>query len=62
MKKVYKTIEKYIRDIKKLMIYAQRASISKEMLLEYKEYLEKCGRYRISSINSYLAAANHSAK
>ena len=57
--KSIQTIEKYIRDIKKLMIYAHGQSISKEMLLEYKEYLEKCGRYRISSINSYLAAANH---
>lgn len=57
--KSIQTIEKYIRDIKKLMIYAHGQSISKEMLLEYKEYLEKCGRYKISSINSYLAAANH---
>jgi len=53
------TIEKYIRDIKKLMIYSHGQSISKEMLLEYKEHLEKCGRYKISSINSYLAVANH---
>lgn len=53
------TIEKYVRDIKKLMTYAQGQSISKEMLLQYKERLEKCGQYKISSINSYLAAVNH---
>lgn len=53
------TIEKYIRDIKKLMIYANGQEISKELLLNYKEHLEKCGKYKISSINSYIAAANH---
>ena len=53
------TIKKYIRDVKKLMIYANGRSISKELLLKYKEYLEKCGNYKISSINSYLAAANN---
>ena len=52
-------IKKYIRDVKKLMIYANGRSISKELLLKYKEYLEKCGNYKISSINSYLAAANN---
>ena len=45
------TIKKYIRDVKKLMIYANGRSISKELLLKYKEYLEKCGNYKISSIN-----------
>ena len=48
--KSIQTIEKYIRDIKKLMIYAHGQSISKEMLLEYKEYLgydpETNGRVR----------------
>ena len=39
------------------MIYANGRTISKELLLKYKEYLEKCGNYKISSINSYLAAA-----
>lgn len=53
------TIAKYIRDIKKLMIYANGEPMSKEMLLKYKEYLEKCGKYKMSSINSYLAAANN---
>lgn len=53
------TIEKYIRDIKKLMKYADGQNISKELLLKYKQYLEQSGRYKISSINSYLAAANH---
>lgn len=53
------TVEKYIRDVKKLMIYAQGKDVNKEMLLSYKEHLQKCGKYKIASINSYLAAANH---
>lgn len=57
--KEIQTIDKYIRDIKKLMEYAKGQSISKEMLLRYKDYLQKCGKYKISSINSYLAAVNH---
>lgn len=57
--KEIQTIDKYIRDIKKLMAYAKGQSISKEMLLRYKDYLQKCGKYKISSINSYLAAVNH---
>lgn len=57
--KEIQTIDKYIRDIKKLMEYAKGQSISKEMLLRYKDYLQKCGKYKISSINSYLAAVNN---
>ena len=57
--KEIQTIDKYVRDIKKLMAYAKGQSISKEMLLKYKDYLQKCGKYKISSINSYLAAVNH---
>lgn len=57
--KEIQTIDKYVRDIKKLMAYAKGQSINKEMLLKYKEYLQKCGKYKISSINSYLAAVNH---
>ena len=53
------TIEKYIRDIGKLKEYADGRNITKELLLEYKEYLETSGQYKITSINSYLAAANH---
>ena len=53
------TIAKYVRDIKKLMKYADGRVIDKELLLGYKTYLKKCGRYKISSINSYLAAANN---
>ncbi len=57
--KEMQTIDKYVRDIKKLMVYAKGQSINKEMLLKYKDYLQKCGQYKISSINSYLAAVNH---
>ena len=50
--KEMQTIDKYVRDIKKLMTYAKGQSISKEILLKYKDYLQKCGKYKISSINS----------
>ena len=35
--KEIQTIDKYVRDIKKLMAYAKGQSINKEMLLKYKE-------------------------
>lgn len=52
------TIEKYIRDIRKLKDYAGTREITKELLVGYKEELERGGKYCTSSINSFLAAAN----
>ena len=53
------TIEKYIRDLKKLEKYLAGRTITKENMIQFKEYLQSCGDYEISSINTYLAAANH---
>lgn len=53
------TIEKYVRDIKRLQSYLNGRELTKEILVQYKENLQCCGDYKIASINSYLAAANH---
>ena len=47
------TIEKYIRDITKFLIFSDGV-ISKEIVLKYKEYLAQ--NYAISSVNSMLTA------
>lgn len=52
------TIKKYICDIKKLMAYAGGRTITKELMLCYKEYLRVNKKYKLSSINSFLIAAN----
>lgn len=52
------TREKYERDVKKLMIFADGREITKELLIAYKEELLNCQKYKISSINSFLEAAN----
>ncbi len=53
------TIEKYIRDLKKLEKYLHGRVVNKENMIQFKEYLQKCGKYELTSINTYLAAANH---
>lgn len=53
------TIAKYIRDVSKLKAYARGRTLSKTLLLQYKKHLEDSGRYKASSINSYLVAVNH---
>jgi len=51
------TIEKYLRDINALREYAGHTSISKELMMAYKQYLiEK--DYAVRSINSMLTSAN----
>lgn len=52
------TIEKYMRDIKKLEKYANGCEITKKLMIEYKEYLRVNKKYKLSSINSFLIAAN----
>jgi len=52
------TVKKYLCDLRKLMNYAGGKEISKEMVLAYKDKLLTQDGYRVSSINSYLAAAN----
>lgn len=55
------TIEKYMRDLGKMLLYTNN-NISKELLIAYKSYLRNSRNYKISSINSFLAAANHFLK
>lgn len=52
-----RTIEKYVRDVRRLMSYADGRIISQELLIKYKEYLKVEG-YKTTSINSYFAAIN----
>uniref|UniRef100_UPI0015E15CAD tyrosine-type recombinase/integrase n=1 Tax=Clostridium sp. chh4-2 TaxID=2067550 RepID=UPI0015E15CAD len=52
------TIEKYIRDLKKLFIYlAEDLEVSKDKMIQFKQDLTE--RYKTSSVNSILAAVNH---
>lgn len=53
------TVEKYMRDIRKLYDYFNGRTVSKELLLQYKDELKNSGKYKISSINSFLAVINH---
>ena len=57
-KKSKATIGKYLCDLKKLMVYAGGKEIGKELVLGYKDKLLTKDGYKVSSINSYLAAAN----
>ena len=50
------TIEKYIRDLRKLNEFLGDREITKESLIEYKKYL--IDNYSVSSINSMLSAVN----
>lgn len=52
------TAEKYARDIEKLRRYAKNRIITKTLMIEYKNYLCNTGKYKTSSINSFLVAAN----
>ncbi len=50
------TIEKYIRDIKAFLVFANSENITKAVVLEYKFKLEQA--YELTSANSMLAAIN----
>ena len=52
------TVEKYVRDMKNSMNMLRKC-ISKQLVIDYKYYLENTGDYKISSINSFLASVNH---
>ncbi len=52
------TIDKYICDLRKLQDYAGKRELTKVLVVEYKEHLRQSGRYKTSSINSFLVAAN----
>lgn len=50
------TIKKYIHDINYFLDYAGSESITKERIIDYKEYLQK--NYSARSVNSMLASLN----
>lgn len=52
------TIQKYLRDLGKLMGFSRGCKLDKKKIIEYKEMLKSCGKYQLTSINSFLAAAN----
>ena len=52
------TINKYLCDLKKLIMYLDGREINKELVLYYKEKLMSEDGYKVSSINSFLVAAN----
>ncbi len=52
------TIKKYMRDLYKLVNFADGRSLDKELVVAYKKELKESGRYKTRSINSYLVAAN----
>lgn len=51
------TVEKYMRDIEKLSAFAGAQRLNKALVVAYKKDLKEKD-YKISSINSYLVAAN----
>lgn len=56
--KSQRTIEKYLCDLRKLMAYMEDRELTKRTMVEYKAYLKDERKYRTSSINSFLVAAN----
>lgn len=52
------TIKKYMCDLTKLINYVNDRELSKILIIEYKKYLKDVKEYKISSINSFLVAAN----
>lgn len=56
------TIQKYLRDLKKLECFLAGNQIDKKQMLAYKKKFWDCGKYKISSINSFLVAANRFLK
>lgn len=51
------TVEKYLRDLRKFVDYVGDRELDKSLVIAYKNDLKERG-YKISSINSFLAAAN----
>ena len=50
------TIEKYIRDINAFSKFANGSEITKEMVINYKNYLQE--NYAVRSVNSMIASVN----
>ena len=51
------TVEKYLRDVRAFVLYADANEITKEIVLEYKKELQ-CKGYAVRSVNSMLASLN----
>ncbi|MBQ7795050.1 MAG: tyrosine-type recombinase/integrase [Lachnospiraceae bacterium] len=51
------TVEKYLRDVRAFCIYVGGQEITKELVIDYKKYLQEQG-YAIRSVNSMLASLN----
>ena len=47
-----------MRDLKKLAKYAEDREVTKKLVAEYKKYLKEKKEYKLTSINSFLVAAN----
>ena len=52
------TIEKYLRDVRKLMKYADGQELTKELVIQFKEKLYYTDQYKIGSVNSILEVIN----
>ena len=50
------TVEKYIRDVKIFKEFISDSEVTKESVIEYKEYLQE--QYSVRSVNSMLASIN----
>ena len=50
------TIEKYMRDIKAFVAFLSDATLTKEIVIEYKKHLQE--NYAVRSVNSMLASIN----
>lgn len=50
------TIEKYLRDVKSFMLYAENKTVNKDTVLAYKQILTE--KYAVRSVNSKLASLN----
>lgn len=51
------TVKKYLCDLKKLMEYAGGREITKDLMIGYKNCLQE-KKYKVTSINSFIVAAN----
>jgi site-specific recombinase XerD len=52
------TIEKYLRDVRKLASYADGREITKGLMISFKEKLYHEDHYKITSVNSFLETVN----
>ena len=51
------TIEKYVRDAKEFMLFADGMEVTKELVIQYKQKLIE-DKYAVRSVNSILASVN----